>query len=259
MTNTIVTQYPDGVQILMASKPIFGSMTNAKTQNRPTYAEMQEDAVEWSSTASSERRLSQNRAAARRRIYGIMRMNPHLNHFTTLTLDKSRVISRYDPATVTRTLNQWLSNAVRRHGLEYLVIPELHKDGAIHFHGMLSQSTLTLKDSGLTNHARPLYNLPGWSYGFSTVSVIPPDEMLATIAYVAKYISKQPARVLGRWYYSSAGLARPIPIQIPEMAIPDYTHGLVEQEVAEYDSPIDGVRFRRVEFRAPIAHAPPRL
>lgn len=59
--------------------------------------------------------------------------------FVTLTLDPARV-NRYDVREVTRHLNHWLDNQVRRKGLAYVLVPERHKDGAIHFHGFFNDA-----------------------------------------------------------------------------------------------------------------------
>ena len=56
------------------------------------------------------------------------------DYFVTLTLDPDRV-DRYDPASIMKTMNRWLDNMVRRHGLRYILVPERHQDGAYHFHG----------------------------------------------------------------------------------------------------------------------------
>ncbi len=69
-----------------------------------------------------------------------------------LTLDPARV-NRYDVREVTRHLNHWLDNQVRRKGLAYVLVPERHKDGAIHFHGFFNDA-LEARDSG-TVSARP--------------------------------------------------------------------------------------------------------
>ena len=68
-------------------------------------------------------------------------------------------------------------------------MPERHKDGAIHFHGFFNDA-LEARDSGtvslpgqksprrprsarqrakwLEDGGKPVYNLPGWSWGFTT-------------------------------------------------------------------------------------------
>ena len=105
--------------------------------------------------------------------------------FVTLTLDPARV-NRYDVREVTRHLNHWLDNQVRRKGLAYVLVPERHKDGAIHFHGFFNDA-LEARDSGTVSlpgqkaprrprsarqrangwrTGKPVYNLPGWSWGF---------------------------------------------------------------------------------------------
>ena len=55
-------------------------------------------------------------------------------YFVTLTLDPAK-IDRHDMDALVRVLNRWADNRVRRHGLRYVLVPERHKDGAIHLHG----------------------------------------------------------------------------------------------------------------------------
>ena len=98
---------------------------------------------------------------------------------------------------------------VRRHGLRYILVPELHKDGAIHFHGFMVGEGLIAKDSGIEWDGRPVYNLPQWTYGFSTAQRLYGDYH-AAVTYCCKYIGKQDGqRPLGRWYYSGGALQEP--------------------------------------------------
>ena len=66
--------------------------------------------------------------------------------FVTLTLDPARV-NRYDVREVTRHLNHWLDNQVRRKGPGLRPGAGRHKDGAIHFHGFFNDA-LEARDSG---------------------------------------------------------------------------------------------------------------
>lgn len=52
--------------------------------------------------------------------------------FVTLTLAPDKV-DRYDAGEVVRKLSQWCNNQVKRRGLKYVLVPERHKDGALHF------------------------------------------------------------------------------------------------------------------------------
>ena len=148
--------------------------------------------------------------------------------FVTLTLDPSKVDS-HDGAAVVRKLNAWCSNAVQRHGLRYILVPERHKKGGIHFHGFFSDS-LEAVDSGtikppsggkprrprskaqraewLANGGQIVYNLPGWSLGFTTAMELY-GEYPAAVAYVCKYIGKEGEKPAGRWYYSGGELREP--------------------------------------------------
>lgn len=153
--------------------------------------------------------------------------------FVTLTLDAAKV-DRYDVAAITRRLNTWLDNHVRRDGLAYVLVPERHKDGAIHFHGFFN-GALRAVDSGTIDRGkgkpqrprsakqradwiaaggRIVYNLPAWDFGFTTAIELYGNRR-AAVGYVSKYIAKQmqpdgtPGKIGGRWYYSGGALRRP--------------------------------------------------
>lgn len=148
--------------------------------------------------------------------------------FVTLTLDRQRV-DRHDMGEITRHLNHWLDNQVRRRGLSYVLVPERHKDGAIHFHGFFNDA-LPVVDSGTVSlpgvkaPRRPrserqranwlqagghtVYNLPGWGWGFSTAIELYGDYNKA-VSYVCKYIGKDGEKPGGRWFYSGGKLGRP--------------------------------------------------
>lgn len=148
--------------------------------------------------------------------------------FVTLTLDPKRV-DRHDMGEITRHLNHWLDNQVRRRGLAYVLVPERHKDGAIHFHGFFNDA-LPVVDSGTVSlpgvkaPRRPrsarqraewlqagghtVYNLPGWGWGFSTAIELYGDYNKA-VSYVCKYIGKDGEKPGGRWYYSGGDLGHP--------------------------------------------------
>jgi hypothetical protein len=97
---------------------------------------------------------------------------------------------------------------VRRHGLRYILVPELHKDGAIHFHGFFAGG-INVLDSGVERDGRPVLNLPQWPYGFTTAQRLY-GEYSAAVGYCCKYIGKADGqRPLGRWYYSGGALKGP--------------------------------------------------
>lgn len=153
-----------------------------------------------------------------------------LRYFVTLTLDGGKV-DRYDAREVVRRMSTWCDNQVRRKGLVYVLVPELHRDGAVHFHGLFN-CALAAVDSGTIIRAsggRPMrprsdrqrralldagghivYNLPGWTLGYTTAIELYGDRARA-IGYVTKYIGKQvnTGKIAGRWYYHGGAFAEP--------------------------------------------------
>ncbi len=130
--------------------------------------------------------------------------------FCTFTFDPSRYNSK-NLLDCRRYMNTWLHNAKFRHSrhLEYLVVPELHKSGAIHFHALLRGYEGQLKDSKHTQHGRKVYNIPHWHFGFSTCCKI--DNQDAVSRYIRKYITKDMLLLPGKKrYFCSQRLNRPI-------------------------------------------------
>lgn len=172
--------------------------------------------------------IERSKRRARAAVTDLARCNDFA-YFVTLTLDAARV-DRYDIAASLRPMRVLLDNAVRRHGLRYILVPEHHKDGAIHFHGLINSGAWELVDSGtlrlpdrkqprkpmskkerarlLDEGAQIVYNIPDWKLGFSTAIELYGDHR-AAIAYVCKYIGKETQKIGGRWYYSGGKLRRP--------------------------------------------------
>lgn len=127
------------------------------------------------------------RARARKRLFELAACND-FDLFCTLTLDKKKV-DRYDYHSVITPLNTWLDNRVRRRGLRYILVPELHKDGAIHFHGLCNSEAMRLVESGIVRAGKASLNVADWVLGFSqAVRLDGPYERVCN--YVAKYITK---------------------------------------------------------------------
>lgn len=143
---------------------------------------------------------------ARAQVRDLALSNP-FRWFVTLTLDQAKV-DRYDMVEITRKLNTWLDNQVRRHGLAYVLVPERHKDGAIHFHGFFNNAVRAVDSGHKDKGGHPVYNLPGWSLGYTTAIELYGDYH-AAVGYVCKYIGKQGEKPGGRWYYSGGALCRP--------------------------------------------------
>ncbi len=148
---------------------------------------------------------------AKETIFDIARLND-FTHFITWTLNKEK-IDRYDPAAVKKKLKRFLNNMQQRYRLKYLIVPEYHKDGAIHMHGLISGNIKLVDSSKKDEHGRTIYNMPQWTLGFSGVTCIEKKEHLAE--YITKYISKDFKKIFGSFYYAGGkGLIRHPPVTL---------------------------------------------
>lgn len=201
------------------------------------YAELEQDG-KWLDAGQLPPDEAENvRRAVRRaksRLRSIARANDFA-FFITLTLSPQKV-NRYADADILRRLSNWLRNASARHGLAYALVPERHKDGALHFHGLINDALETV-DSGtiipaggkrprrprsvqeraalLDAGGKVVYNLPQWRYGHTTAIRLY-GEYSAAVNYVCKYIGKDmspktgtPEKIGGRWVYSGGPLKEP--------------------------------------------------
>lgn len=127
-------------------------------------------------------------------------------YFCTFTVSPQR-FDRYNLKEIYRAFSKWLNNYNRTANVKYLIIPEQHKDGAWHFHGLLS---------GIPSHDI-IQNLNGYSswlpyserFGFCSLS--PVKDHVKVAHYLTKYITKSLGASLGvgeHTYYASHGLKR---------------------------------------------------
>ena len=212
--NTRVKIYPDGTKdIMVCTRSCFREQGWEAADREPFRAKAlppdtqasEPEAVldEYSNTCSNTKRAQRRARAAVREI---ALCNP-FSYFVTLTLDKEK-IDRYDMKVITRKLNDWLGNRVRRNGLAYVLVPERHQDGAIHFHGFFNNALKVVESGHFDKNGHVIYNLPAWDFGFTTAIELYGDYHSA-VGYVCKYIGKQGEKPGGRWYYSGGALAKP--------------------------------------------------
>lgn len=168
-----------------------------------------------------EERTRRQVYAIRRRIKGYALSND-FHWFLTLTFNPEKVDSA-DYETAKNTLLKWCRKMrdkcrERDKRFDYLMIPELHKSGAVHFHGLLGDIPANFEEAKnsktgkpLIRHGRQVYNLTEWEYGFTDCEKIESPEKAAS--YITKYVTS--ALLTDRQmyqkkrYFNSQGLARP--------------------------------------------------
>lgn len=255
--NARLKNYPDGSwELLVSSRPIFRESGWEEPKHdiiaaeRRKRREVDKDLLELGWTDEPEpvppEQAKANVERAARRAASKLRDLALCNDFrwfVTLTLDQEK-IDRYDVKEITKKLNTWLDNQVRRIGLKYVLVAERHQDGAIHFHGFVNDvpgfvPSGTWKVPGHKKPIKPrseaqrrrwaeagadagfheVFNWERWPLGFTTAIQLYGDYH-AAVSYVCKYIRKQTydagGKIGGRWYYSGGDLAR------PEVVLYDY-------------------------------------
>ncbi len=213
----------DGTKILwnitVFPEPIFrrdGFETAKAAQPSEVFAEpdAEQKRSEEASAEQENRRKSFNRA--KNKLFDLLMCNSDMGHFVTLTFDP-KMIDRYSYSDIVRKLSQWLDNRVRRIGLRYILVPEFHKDGAVHFHGFMNAQVLKLEKARspktgrlLSAKGKQIYNVLDFKYGFTTAIEIGEnvDERTACAKYIYKYITKTRGEKVGGRYYLHGGALR---------------------------------------------------
>ena len=236
------------MDIITSTSPDFRAKgwEDSEDYSKPGKAPKRKGEAERSGTDEAkaedvERSMRRARAKVRR-----LALANDFRWFVTLTLDPAK-IDRYDAGEVVRKLSQWCNNQVKRKGLKYILVPERHEDGALHFHGFFNDALAvvdsgTMKVPGIKKPRRPgsaaegaawlsvgahiVYNMPGWTLGFTTAIEVYGD-YAGAVAYVCKYIGKQGDKPAGRWYYSGGDLAE------PEVVYADYSVQELEEDYGE--------------------------
>jgi len=142
--------------------------------------------------------------------------------FGTITFDPQK-IDRLNIDLCKKSVTQWLNHLQAKYGkFDYLLIPELDKGNALHFHALFKAYTGSMTDSGHKDNAkRIIYNLDDYKMGFTNFSYIGSIERSAT--YISKYITKDTPVIQGRKrYFSSRCLKRPTRLYNDTLENPDY-------------------------------------
>lgn len=129
----------------------------------------------------------------------------NFDYFVTLTISPETQIDKYSYSETTYVIHKYLRSNIQR----YILVPELHKSGAYHFHLLADIPKYDLKHF----HAG-IYNIRSYEHlGFSTAKKIKPDSSLALSGYLQKYITKDLLHTVPKGkkrFWSSKGLSRPI-------------------------------------------------
>lgn len=131
-----------------------------------------------------------------------------------------QLCDRLNPEICKRRMSVWLANQQKKYGqFKYIIVPEWHERGGLHFHAMIKGFKGKLKQA--ENHrtkkkqfhrGHPIYNITSYRNGYTTMKVIGnSDEDIAKVSnYIRKYITKDMPQFKGRKrYWTSQNLVRP--------------------------------------------------
>ena len=186
--------------------------------------------------------------------------NPDLDTFATFTISPEHVQDRASWDDVYRRLKIWLSDRVQRRGLKYVICPERHKLGGIHFHAIMNSTALKLTPATnahtgapLVHNGQPLYNVTDFNFGFTSAELIQSATLdrEKVAKYIFKYMGKQgtEGKIGGRYALIGGELASPLYLygEDPREFIP------ISEEQAKQDgfyreSEHEGIKYREWSF-----------
>ena len=260
--NTKVFTYRDGrKKYVFASKNIFTPPTEYKPEEKQkTPREIIKKPPKEKTKKLEKAYHERSEKRAKDSIFDLIYQND-FTHFYTITFDQTK-IDRMNPKEISRKIQDFLHNAVKRKGLKYVLVAERHKKGGIHLH-FLGNNVFTLVDSGTRllygKYKKPVkletikkrkipperikkivYNVKELDYGFTTAIETDGDPYYLA-SYVTKYVTKDMKKIFGKYYWHSRNL-----VQTPEVEFTQtYFHDVVAQE---HESPVGIVFKYKSEF-----------
>lgn len=190
--------------------------------------------------SKNENKLKNNIIRARTTVQDLILCND-FQYFCTFTVSPEKY-DRYDLKTIYKAFAKFIQNYNRLCDtkVSYIIIPEHHKNGAWHFHGVMSgirQKDLTINQNGYLDWT-------SYSKRFGYMSLSPIRSLEKVSSYIQKYITKDLSNTVtqlgGHTFYASKGLKRPDTVFI---GIANLRHG-VEWD---YEHPEGYCKFKTIE------------
>lgn len=138
----------------------------------------------------------ENNNRAKNNVYDIARANLW-DWFLTLTFNPDKV-NRYDYSECLKKLQKQFNNIRSRYcpNMRYLLVPEFHKDGGVHFHGLIANCDLVHFTPAINPHTGQqivqkgleIYNWNLYTLGFCTATSVQDTKRVSN--YITKYITK---------------------------------------------------------------------
>lgn len=159
-----------------------------------------------------ERKELENEKRAKQIVYDLARSNDW-DYFITMTF-KDSVVNRFDYDDCCEAVMKYTKYLCKK-GCKWLIVPEQHKNGAWHFHGLIAGPVKAVRAANahtgqplIDKAGREVYNLIDYKAGFTTAVKLDGSPKVAT--YLTKYYTKDMSIPKGKKrYWASRNLARP--------------------------------------------------
>lgn len=177
----------------------------------------------------NKEKLANNISRARATVYELGICN-EWDYFCTFTLDKEKY-DRYDLPKFQKDFTQKIRNLNKKYGckIKYILIPEQHKDGAWHMHGLMKgipeceleefkkEQHLPLYILEKIINGEKIYTWKSYQEKFGFCDLEPIKDLERAVAYILKYITKsmcdRNTELGAHLYYASQKLKRAPEIQ----------------------------------------------
>lgn len=230
----IVKEYPnDKYKVTVFNSPlIIPKPKKGRTANR-------------SSEKPSDDAITESLRRTRTTIFDYALSND-FEYFVTFTFNPKK-IDRYSIDETFNTMKYWL-NRQKKHSPDfaYVIVPEFHKDGAIHFHALIRAYNGDMKPTKVFQNGKRVYNVTGFTSGFTNAQKMD-DNQEKTAGYITKYITKDTInRFNKRRYWASRNLKKPVKHYEP-LEVLNLSQYLIDDNIAYHseDYNISVYQFKR--------------
>ena len=247
MFNVRVKRYPDGceqIQVFSHSMASEGERSLKKCDpytgeilERKIGTMMQvpffEEPIRVREIKDEEFYLHRSYIRTKKTVYDLARSNVW-EWFLTFTFAPDKV-DRYSYNECVSKMSFWLNNMKKLcPDMVYVVVPERHKDGAYHFHGLFRNCIrLGFHYSGKKDASgRMIFNVGKYSYGFTTATQV--SDYRKASSYLVKYITKDMCAVSSgrKRYWCSRNIQRPV---VEEYLLDGMEEDRIYETISAYD------------------------
>lgn len=203
--------YPDGSGYVMIYKK-----TRSTYDTGPDKKEEKENQFELTEEEKDEENAWRSARRSKKAVRDYIACND-FTHFVTLTY---RGEQSTDDDKRMAILSNWLKYMKKKHGkFNYVIVPERHENGALHFHGVIDLKEFELSkginpENGrfVIRRGQQIYNIESWvkNNGWGHAEIIRDQMKLAN--YMTKYIVKDFETTVSKHkkkYWCSKGLNKP--------------------------------------------------